>query len=47
MSNVDLLNNIISEIENKIDNVDTSPEIENIGEVFYLADSVAKISGLR
>ncbi len=47
MWNVDVLNNIISEIENKIDSVDTSPEIENVGEVFYLADSVAKVSGLR
>ena len=47
MSNVDLLNGIINDIENKIDSVDTSPEIENVGEVFYLGDSVAKVSGLR
>ena len=43
----DLLKNIISEIENKIDSVDTSPEIENIWEVFYLWDSIAKVSWLR
>ncbi len=43
----DLLNNIISEIETKIDSVELTPEIENIGEVFYLWDSIAKVSGLR
>ncbi len=46
MSN-DLLNNIISEIETRIDSVDVNPEVENVGEVFYLGDSVAKVSGLR
>jgi bifunctional DNase/RNase len=35
MSN-DLLNSIISDIETKIDSVDITPEIENVGEVFYL-----------
>ncbi len=45
MSN-DLLNNIISDIESKIDSVDLNPEVENIGEVFYLGDGVAKVSGL-
>ena len=43
----DLLKNIISEIEDKIDSVDTSPEIENVWEVFYLWDSIAKVSWLR
>lgn len=46
MSN-DLLNNIISEIETKIDSTDVTPEVENVGEVFYLWDGVAKVSGLR
>lgn len=46
MSN-DLLNNIISEIETKIDSSDITPEIENIWEVFYLWDSIAKVSWLR
>jgi F-type H+-transporting ATPase subunit alpha len=46
MSN-DLLKNIISEIETRIDSTDISPEIENVGEVFYLWDGVAKVSGLR
>jgi hypothetical protein len=35
MSN-DILKGIINEIENKIDSTDTNPEVENIGEVFYL-----------
>ncbi len=46
MSN-DLLNNLISEIETKIDSTDLNPEVENIWEVFYLWDWVAKVSGLR
>ena len=46
MSN-DILKGIINEIENKIDSTDTNPEVENIGEVFYLWDGVAKVSGLR
>ena len=46
MSN-DLLNSIISDIETKIDSVDITPEIENVWEVFYLWDGVAKVSGLR
>lgn len=46
MSN-DLLNKIISEIENKIDDVNINPEIQNIWEVFYLWDWVAKATGLR
>lgn len=43
----DLLNNIISEVENKLDSVSINPEIENVWEVFYLWDSVAKVSWLR
>lgn len=46
MSN-DLLNSIISDIEKEIDILDTTPWIENIGEVFYLWDWVAKVSWLR
>ncbi|MDD4151041.1 MAG: F0F1 ATP synthase subunit alpha [Candidatus Gracilibacteria bacterium] len=46
MSN-DLLNGIISDIEKQIDTLDTTPEMENVGEVFYLGDGVAKVSGLR
>jgi len=46
MSN-DLLNNIISDIEKQIDHLDITPERENVWEVFYLWDWVAKVSGLR
>ncbi|MDD3646823.1 MAG: F0F1 ATP synthase subunit alpha [Candidatus Gracilibacteria bacterium] len=46
MSN-DLLNSIIEEVEKKLDSAAVNPEIENVGEVFYLGDGVAKISGLR
>ncbi len=42
----DLLNNIINEIENKIDSVEINPEVWNVGEVFYLWDGVAKVSWL-
>ena len=42
----DLLNSIISEIENKIDSVELNPQVGNVGEVFYLWDGVAKVSGL-
>ena len=42
-----LLNNIISDIESKIDSTDLNPEIENSWEVFYLWDGIAKVSGLR
>ncbi len=42
-----LLNNIISEIESKIDSAELNPQIENTWEVFYLGDGVAKVSGLR
>ncbi len=43
----DLLNNIISEVEKKLDSANINPEVENVWEVFYLADGVAKVSGLR
>lgn len=43
----DVLQSIISEIETKIDGADLNPQIENVGEVFYLGDGVAKVSGLR
>lgn len=43
----DILNNIISEIENKIDSTSVNKEVENIGEVFYLWDGIAKVSWLR
>ena len=43
----DLLNSIIGEIESSIDSVSINPDIENVGEVFYLGDGVAKVSGLR
>ena len=43
----DLLNNIISEVEKKLDSTSVNPEVENVWEVFYLWDGVAKISGLR
>ena len=43
----DLLNNIISEVEKKLDSATINPEVENIWEVFYLWDGVAKVSGLR
>jgi hypothetical protein len=35
MSN-NLLGSIISDIEKQIDTLDTTPESENVGEVFYL-----------
>ena len=41
------LNNIISDIEKQIDALDTTPGMENVWEVFYLWDWVAKVSGLR
>ena len=43
----DLLNNIISEVEKKLDSANFNPEVENVWEVFYLWDWVAKVSGLR
>ena len=43
----DLLNNIISEVEKKLDSSTVNPEVENVWEVFYLWDGVAKVSGLR
>ncbi|PID86567.1 F0F1 ATP synthase subunit alpha [Candidatus Gracilibacteria bacterium] len=43
----DLLNNIIKDIEQRIDSAEINPDVENIGEVFYLGDGVANVSGLR
>lgn len=43
----DVLNWIISDIEKRIDTLESSPEKENIWEVFYLWDGVANVSGLR
>ena len=43
----DLLNSIINEIESSIDSVEISPDILNVGEVFYLWDWVAKVWGMR
>lgn len=45
MSN-DLLNGIIGDIEKQLDSLDISPEVQNVGEVFYLWDGVAKVSGM-
>lgn len=42
----DLLQNIINDIENRIDSTSMNPEVGNVWEVFYLWDGVAKISGL-
>jgi len=42
-----LLNNIISDIESKIDSADLDPKVENSWEVFYLWDGIAKVSWLR
>ena len=46
MSN-DLLNSIIEGVEKKLDSASINPEVENVWEVFYLWDGVAKVSGLR
>ena len=46
MSN-DLLNNLIGDIEKKLDSSAVNPEIENTWEVFYLWDWVAKVSWLQ
>ena len=42
----DVLHQILQDIEHKIDSIDMNPEIENVGEVLYLGDGVAKVSGL-
>ena len=42
----DVLQNIISDIESRIDSADINPGVESTGEVFYLGDGVAKVSGL-
>jgi len=43
----DVLNSIINEVEKRLDSAAVNPEVENVGEVFYLWDGVAKVSGLR
>lgn len=43
----DVLNSIITEIEEKIDSVDMNPEVKSVWEVFYLWDGIAKVSWLR
>lgn len=42
-----MLRSIISDLESKIDSTSLTPDVENVGEVFYLGDGVAKVSGLR
>jgi len=42
----DLLNKIIEQVENRIDSVEINPNVWNVGEVFYLWDGIAKVSGL-
>ena len=42
-----ILNSIITDIENKLESTSISPDVENIWEVFYLWDWIAKISWLR
>ncbi len=42
----DVLQSIIEDIETRIDSTDANPKIESTGEVFYLGDGVAKVSGL-
>lgn len=46
-SAVDLAQNLIKELEQKIDSVDLSPERVNSGTVVYLGDGIAKVVGLR
>ena len=43
----DLLNNIINEIETKIDSVNINPDVENIWEAFYIWDGIVKVSWLK
>lgn len=45
MSNA-LLDNIISEVEKRIDSVSINPEVENVGEVFYVWDWIVKATWL-
>lgn len=42
----DILNSLIKDIETRIDSADLNPQVENVWEVFYLWDGVAKVSGL-
>lgn len=43
----DILNSIITEIEEKIDSTDINPQVRSVWEVFYLWDGIAKVSWLR
>lgn len=45
MSN-DILQNLIKGIEAHIDSTDFNPSVQNVWEVFYLWDGVAKVSGM-
>ncbi|MDD2487405.1 MAG: F0F1 ATP synthase subunit alpha [Candidatus Gracilibacteria bacterium] len=47
MTNTNLLDGIIKEIEERLDSADLSPERVNSGEVIYLGDGIAKVVGLR
>ena len=38
--------NIIKQIEDRINSVDISPERSHTGEVIYVGDGIAKIAGL-
>lgn len=40
----DILQNLIKDIETRIDSVEVNPDVQNIWEVFYLWDGVAKVS---
>lgn len=44
---IDLTQNLIKELETKIDSVDLSPDRVNAGTVVYLGDGIAKVVGLR
>lgn len=46
-SAVDLAQNLIKELEIKIDSVELSPDRVNAGTVVYLGDGIAKVVGLR
>jgi len=43
----DALQSILRDLESQIDSTNLNPQVENVGEVFYLWDGVAKVSGLR
>ncbi|MCK9272303.1 F0F1 ATP synthase subunit alpha [Candidatus Gracilibacteria bacterium] len=47
MTNTNLLDGIIKEIQLKLDSAEINPERVNSGEVIYLGDGIAKVLGLR